>query len=487
MRTTTAAKAAAGLIVLVQLVTAQSFEIPLRKRASAKDLTPEEFLEERIRDHQRLKNKYGIVEEDEEVIRRVNKLERRSVGVEYLAGNDLSYYGSISLGTPPKTFEVVMDTGSADLVIATTNTNICGTACTTTAPYYDISQSTSALESGAPFGIRYGSGYARGTLVKDWVGMAGFSGMQIFGACDNISSIATSSDQVGLLGLAWQTIATSKAVPFVQALWQNGSLSNPVFGFGLRSLVSQDVPSIRSVVAGGIMTVGDVNSTLYSGDLNWHTLSDSGSYWAIPVDNVTIGGTSIQMSVEDAIIDTGTNSIALPSAVAQAIYALIPNSRVVRSSGGLYAYPCSQTVNLVLTFDGVQYPLPDKFFNGGVISGTGGYCLGNVFSLSSTSTSNVWIIGTPFLMAYYNAYQFSPPAVGFAPLSDSNSALEKGPIPTSGNTASARLSGTGASPTGGSTSTSSGSGTSAGAHIATSFKLVLTSLLFGVVGVVGLI
>ncbi|KAM0751949.1 hypothetical protein T439DRAFT_325131, partial [Meredithblackwellia eburnea MCA 4105] len=77
----------------------------------------------------------------------------------------------------------------------------------------------------------------------------------------------------------------------------------------------------------------------------------------------------------------GTNSIALPSAVAQAIYALIPNSRVVQSS--------------------VQYPLPDKSFNGGVISGTGGYCLGNAFSLSSTSTSNVWIIGTTFLMAYY--------------------------------------------------------------------------------------
>lgn len=63
-----------------------------------------------------------------------------------------SYYGSISIGTPAKTYEVVLDTGSAvgrakrhnraahllqrlqDLVLATVATDLCGTQCTTTAP-----------------------------------------------------------------------------------------------------------------------------------------------------------------------------------------------------------------------------------------------------------------------------------------------------------------------------------------------------------------
>lgn len=54
------------------------------------------------------------------------------------------------------------------------------------------------------------------------------------------------------------------------------------------------------------MTLGGVNTTLYSGTLNWVPLSSAnGPYWSIPVDGVSVGGASLAgVNTSSAIIDT---------------------------------------------------------------------------------------------------------------------------------------------------------------------------------------
>jgi len=54
------------------------------------------------------------------------------------------------------------------------------------------------------------------------------------------------------------------------------------------------------------MTVGGTNSSLYTGDINWVSLSSS-QYWSIPLTDVTVGGTSLGLSEPAAVIDTGTS------------------------------------------------------------------------------------------------------------------------------------------------------------------------------------
>lgn len=70
-------------------------------------------------------------------------------------------------------------------------------------------------------------------------------------------------------------------------------------------------------------------------------------------------------------IDTGTTLIGVPSSVAQAIYAQIPNSQAMSASSGYagyYQYPCSQTVNITLQFGGLSYSISDADFNLGAFS-----------------------------------------------------------------------------------------------------------------------
>jgi cathepsin D len=90
-----------------------------------------------------------------------------------------SYYGSIAIGTPPVAYNVIVDSGSADLFLV-------GSGCTSQAcsgiPSFDSSKSSSFSSSGQAFSITYGSGEASGTLGKDVVQMAGFQvSQQTFG------------------------------------------------------------------------------------------------------------------------------------------------------------------------------------------------------------------------------------------------------------------------------------------------------------------
>ncbi|SRR6266403_1455075 len=83
---------------------------------------------------------------------------------------NVSYYGSIAVGTPPVAYDVVLDTGSADLWLVNSQ---CTKNCNGLPSYNPSSSSTFANASKA-FSITYGSGQAGGYLAKDVVQMAGF-------------------------------------------------------------------------------------------------------------------------------------------------------------------------------------------------------------------------------------------------------------------------------------------------------------------------
>lgn len=62
--------------------------------------------------------------------------------------------------------------------------------------------------------------------------MAGFSvASQVFGVSDAVSSDLLTSPVSGLLGLAWQGIASSGATPFWQTLASGTSWDSPVMAF----------------------------------------------------------------------------------------------------------------------------------------------------------------------------------------------------------------------------------------------------------------
>lgn len=107
----------------------------------------------------------------------------------------------------------------------------CQTGCRSV-PTFNTSNSSTYQNQGTEFRIAYGSGEASGSLASDVVQMAGFSvPNQVFAVCNQVSDGLLTSPVSGLLGLAFATIASSKAVPFWQTLVSSGAWDAPVMAF----------------------------------------------------------------------------------------------------------------------------------------------------------------------------------------------------------------------------------------------------------------
>jgi len=73
------------------------------------------------------------------------------------------------------------------------------------------------------------------------------------------------------------------------------------------------------------MTIGGTNSTLYTGNINYISLTQA-QYWMIPMTSIDLqGGKSITLSGsnQNAVIDTGTTLIGGPKLILDQLYSQI--------------------------------------------------------------------------------------------------------------------------------------------------------------------
>lgn len=369
--------------------------------------------------------------------------QRRGQGTNLIVNQnaDSTYFGSLAVGTPPVAFDVILDTGSADLWIA-------GSSCTTSCSgitTFDSSSSSSFKNLSTAFSITYGSGEASGTLGEDTIQMAGFSvSNQTFAVVDKVSSGLLTEPVSGLLGLAWQTIASSGATPFWQALVEGGAWDDPIMAFQLTRYVDQ--AQAQAEEYGGSFTMGFANSSLYTGDIEYQSLvNNEGTYWLLEISDLTVQGSSVTLTSGTnsyAAIDTGTTLVGGPSDVIAEVYAQIPDSQAGTGDyDGYYIYPCDTEVSVSIAFGGSSWSISSADFELAQLSRS--QCLGAFFELDmSGSSSPSWIVGDTFLKNVYSVFRYEPAAVGFANLSSTATAMNgdldaEVPTPTLGSVAAA--------------------------------------------------
>ncbi|KZP34386.1 acid protease [Athelia psychrophila] len=345
---------------------------------------------------------------------------------------DASYYASISVGTPPQSFNIILDTGSSDLWLASSE---C-TSCPSSSPQYTASSSSSSTSSSSqPVSISYGSGDVEGTLVTDTVTLAGYTvSSQTLLAVVQTSASLLSGGVSGILGLAFQALASTGAVPLWQAMSNADDWSAPMMGFYLTRYIDDE--SATTTEPGGVLTLGGTNTSLYTGAIEYINMPANieASYWLLEVSGVTVQGSSVGIATGSsaiAAIDTGTTLIGGPSADVQKIYAAIPGSVALTGQfAGYYGFPCTTQISLSLAFGGTSWPINPDDMNLGQTE-TQGQCMGGIFELDLGSSSGGgsggsrraiggnpdWVVGDTFLKNVYSVFRSTPASVGFAQLS----------------------------------------------------------------------
>ncbi|CBQ72732.1 related to aspartic protease [Sporisorium reilianum SRZ2] len=310
---------------------------------------------------------------------------------------DSSWVAPLYGGTPSKQYEVVLDTGSADLWISS--------------QYYSPSASSSFQNYSTPFDIQYGSGDVAGYEATDTFTLAGTTVNNLhFAVAQSVSSGLTSAAMEGIMGMGFQRLASSGEPP----LWVAAGVNTFSFYLERASLTSSD-----QTQAGGLFTLGGSNSSLYQGDISYNALIEE-LYWMVRLGAAGTKGSNVNLnSLTRAAIDTGTTLIGGPDSVVQALYSQIPNSR--SQGNGYYSFPCSSSVDATLTFGGMQYTIPDSDFIAGTLDQSGSECLGAFFGLGSSSQTDLqWIVGDAFLKNVYSIFTTNGnnggAAVGFASL-----------------------------------------------------------------------
>jgi saccharopepsin len=215
-------------------------------------------------------------------------------------------FSTISIGSPPQDFKVVMDTGSSNLWVPSSE---CGSIACYLHSKYDHDSSSTYKKNGSEFEIRYGSGELSGFVSRDTVTIGDLVIKdQLFAEATNEPGLAFAFGRFdGILGLGYDTISVNGIPPPFYQMIDQGLLDDPVFAFYLGDAGEGGTES--EAIFGGI------DDSHYTGKITKLPLRRK-AYWEVDLDSITFGKETAELDDVGAILDTGTSLIVLPSTLA---------------------------------------------------------------------------------------------------------------------------------------------------------------------------
>jgi hypothetical protein len=235
------------------------------------------------------------------------------------------YAASFTIGGQP--FDLIVDTGSGDLAVASAE---C-TNCTGVTPTY--TPGATATDDGRQVTSQYGIGTWSGELYTDTVAIsaAALSTSMTFAAIRTQAQFfAPSGCNFGAVAFAPQGIAGFGPT----------ALATPHADVFMSRLVAQSlVPNTFAVELcpiGGQLWLGgfDAQAAATTADVSYTPMTASGFY-SLTLDDLQLGGQTLGFGSSDfgtTIVDTGTTSLALPSTVLTALTQAITSNSVFASS-----------------------------------------------------------------------------------------------------------------------------------------------------------
>ncbi|KAI1697121.1 eukaryotic aspartyl protease domain-containing protein [Ditylenchus destructor] len=385
---------------------------------------------------------------------------------------DLEYVGNVTIGTPPQTFAVALDTGSSNLWIpdSTCDENqACDSDCGQDRTFCDYmcddycceddcddcydgndddeppafqangtqsaihkrgvereegsscdsknkfnsSLSTTYKNDSRSFKIDYGLGFADGFLGNDTVRFGDGDNPlvvvnQTFAQATTISKVFANDAIDGILGLAFTQLSVDDVVPPLINAINQSLLDEPIF------TVYLETEGINAVgTPGGVFTYGGLD-TENCGSVRGYVNLSSDSYYQFPIQGVNVNESYSKKENWDAISDTGTSLIYGPTKVVKRIAKAVGAKE---DNNGDYIIRCKHKYPPVtFTIADQQYNLTKQVLtmDVGMAGGNCLFAMGGI-DLEGYNITWSWLLGDPFIRQFCNVHDIGNLRMGFAP------------------------------------------------------------------------
>lgn len=249
------------------------------------------------------------------------------------------YTVGLQIGNPAQTLSVVPDTGSSDLLVASTECVGCVGAHT----LYDRNKSTTFLTRGSLVESQYGQGRVLSRVSYDTVALGGMAALNqsILLMEQNELKNFDEASYDGVMGLGPQQNArTEDEDASLMTTWKTSTVAI-CFGQG-------DSEPGRLDVGEGIP------------GLKYTELPSQGEYhWGVHLDSMAVGGSKVGEIVCSprcaVIVDSGTSLIALPTMLLEEILETVGEVR--EDCSNLHQLP-----NITIQMSGSAFTLPPQIY-----------------------------------------------------------------------------------------------------------------------------
>lgn len=311
------------------------------------------------------------------------------------------YYSEISIGNPPQTFKVVLDTGSANLWVPSKKCNSIACYLHST---YDSGASSTHQKNETEFKIEYGSGALSGFISQDTVRLGDVEiEKQDFAEAVSEPGLAFAFGRFdGILGLAYDTISVNKIVPPFYHMVNQKLVDEPVFSF---YLADKDAEG-----SGSEVVFGGVDESRYSGDLIKLPVRRK-AYWEVKLDSMSFGDETAKLGNAGAVLDTGTSLLVIPTT-----YADMLNDKIgaEKSFNGQFKVDCAardSLPNITFKLAGHDFVLSPYEY----ILEIQGSCISGFMGMDFPEpVGPLFILGDIFLRKYYSVYDLGSNTVSLA-------------------------------------------------------------------------
>ncbi|KAK0407323.1 hypothetical protein QR680_019135 [Steinernema hermaphroditum] len=322
---------------------------------------------------------------------------------------DFEYLGNITVGTPPQSFQVVLDTGSANVWIPDATCKFLHAGqCSSKHVFEQQKSSTYAPLPGRTFQITYGTGAATGILGSDTLCFGNSQlcvANQTFGQATDIGTFFEGNPLDGILGLGFQSLAVDGVKPpFIRAV-ESGLLKEPIFTVYLEHHEG------NVDARGGVFTYGGLDDENCGPVIAYENLS-SATYWQFTIRGIQVGKLYNSSTHYEVISDTGTSMIGGPKKEIDLIMKAM-NITNFDAFQGLYTVECSRAASL----PDVEFRIGDRLYGVAAknyIVRDGSVCYVLVAPIEVTEGPQ-WILGDPFIRQFCNVHDVAKKRIGFAP------------------------------------------------------------------------